>query len=50
MKPFKFSWFSNYQLSAQTMLKVVMYLKVGKGEEVLNKGNEVYFVSLSRVV
>lgn len=32
------------------MLRVVMDLKVGKAKEVLNKGNEVYFVSLSRVV
>lgn len=32
------------------MLRVAMDLKAGKGKEVLNKGNEVYFVSLSRVV
>lgn len=35
--PFKIPWFSNYQPSAQTMLRVVMDLKVGKGKEVLNK-------------
>lgn len=50
IKPFKISQFSNNQLSAQTMLGVVTDLKFGKGKEVLNKSNEIYFVSLSRVV
>lgn len=48
--PFKISQFSNTQLSAQPMLRIVTDWKAGKGKELLNLSNEVYFVSSSRGV